>query len=66
MAPNATHHSPGRYGRVLLHWVFPSRRKVLVELAIEVAAALFGLPLVAHIIVAIASHFLLSLAIRKR
>jgi hypothetical protein len=37
MAPNATHHSPGRMGRIY-HWLFPSRRRVAAELAIGIVA----------------------------
>jgi hypothetical protein len=37
MAPNAAqHHLPGRLGRVI-HWLFPNRPQLIVEMAIEVA-----------------------------
>jgi hypothetical protein len=64
MAPNATHHSPGRMGRVL-HWLFPSRRCTAAELAIEVLALVLQVPLAAHLLIAVAAHLAIELWRRR-
>ena len=61
MAPAASHRRiPGRTGRVL-HWVFPSRRRTLIALAVEVAAVLLKLPLLAHVMAAVVTHLSVAL-----
>ena len=42
----------------LRQWVHPSRRQVTLIVAIEVGLTLFGLPLWAHLAVAIAAHWI--------
>jgi hypothetical protein len=66
MAPSATnHHSPGRVGRVV-HWLLPSRRRLIAEVAIEVAALISGLPLAIHVLVAVVAHEVIRHCRRSR
>ncbi len=66
MATNArNHHSPGRVDRVF-HRLFPSRRRLIAELAIEIAALLLALPLAVHVLVAIAAHKVIRHCRRRR
>jgi hypothetical protein len=59
MAPNATHHSPSRVGRVV-HRIFPSPRHAIAELAIAVAALALAVPLALHLFLAVVAHHLLG------
>jgi hypothetical protein len=59
MAPNANHHSPGRVRRAL-HWLFPSRRRTIETLAVEVAALPLALPLVLHAAVGAVAHLVIG------
>lgn len=66
MAPNATkHHSPGQVGRIF-HRLFPSRRRLIAETAISIAAFLLQLPLAVHVLVAIAAHAVIRHCRRRR
>lgn len=57
MAPYVTnHHFPGRIGRVF-HRPFPSRTRAIAELAIELAALHFELPVIVHVVVAVVAQF---------
>jgi hypothetical protein len=61
MAPNATNHQPGRTARVL-HWLFPSRTIAAITLTVEIGLTALGLPLWAHVLVAVLLHLLAGVA----
>lgn len=56
MAPSApfTTTRPGR----VLHWLFPSRRAVLVAAVVDVVAVLLGLPFPVHLAVSALAHLI--------
>lgn len=55
MASNA---STPRFGHVarVIHWLIPSRRQVAISLASDVGLVALGLPLWAHLILALVIH----------
>lgn len=55
MAPRINPTAQKQVGRVLL-WLFPSRLAVVATGAVEIAAFLPGLPLLAHVAVGLTVH----------
>jgi hypothetical protein len=61
MAPHVKTTTASTRVRRVLRWLFPSRRTVLVDAAVEVAAALLGLPAPLHVVIGLAAHFVFAL-----
>jgi len=61
MAPSAAPSTTSRLSRIL-RLLFPSRRAVAAAVVVEVIAALSGLPVPMHAVVAVATHLVLVAA----
>jgi hypothetical protein len=53
-----TNHRTSRAAQ-LRHWIYPSHRQVILLAAVEAAFTRLGLPLWAHILAAVAVHWII-------
>ena len=59
MASNAVNSRPGRVARAI-HWLFPSYQHLALSVAIEIALAVCGVPLWAHLLLGVLLHLVIT------